>query len=186
MLIVEEPITIEFFSVKAASTAKDWNDVPILNEYADMTNIGMQWNQVAVDGLAEKRNLTLASEVLPYLFYGVYSPSSALYRYGKQGVFIPLYDLIDDYAPNIKAYVDKYPDVEKGITFPDGNIYAIPRLRDPDSPTSLMDDKPWINQEILDEVGMENPETTDEFYEYLKAAKDLTVDGEDVIRSEEH
>src|SRR5690625_3260320 len=53
MPIVEEPITIEVFSGKAASTAKDWNDVPILNEYADMTNIDMQWNQVAVDGLAD-------------------------------------------------------------------------------------------------------------------------------------
>src|SRR5690625_489159 len=28
---------------------------------------------------------------------------------------------------------------------------------------------------------MENPETTDEFYEYLKAAKELSVNGEDVI-----
>src|SRR5699024_5799091 len=79
------------------------------------------------------------------------------------------------------AYLDEYPEIKQGITFPDGNIYAVPRLRDPDSPTSLMDDKPWINQEILDEVGMDNPETTDEFYEYLKAAKELSVDGEDVI-----
>ena len=181
MPIVEEPITIEVFSGKAASTAKDWNDVPILNEYADMTNIDMEWNQVAVDGLAEKRNLTLASEDLPDLFYGAYIPNADLYKYGKQDVFIPLNDLIDDYAPNIKAYLDEYPEVKQGITFPDGNIYAIPRLRDPDSPTSLMDDKPWINKEILDEVGMDNPETTDEFYEYLKAAKELTVNEGDVI-----
>lgn len=181
MPIVEEPITIEVFSGQAASTAKDWNDVPVLNEYEDMTNITMNWNQVAIDGLAEKRNLTLASDDLPDLFYGTYLPISDLYKYGQQGVFIPLNDLIDDYAPNIKAYLDKYPEIKQGITFPDGNIYAIPRLRDPESPTSLMDDKPWINKEILDEVGMDNPETTDEFYEYLKAAKELSVDGEDVI-----
>ena len=37
MPIVEEPITIEVFSGQAASTAKDWNDVPVLNEYEDMT-----------------------------------------------------------------------------------------------------------------------------------------------------
>lgn len=181
MPIVEEKITIDVFSGKAASTAKDWNDVPVLNEYEEMTNIDMQWNQVAIDGLAEKRNLTLASEDLPDLFYGAYIPNSDLYKYGKQEVFIPLNDLIDDYAPNIKAYLNEYPEVKNGITFPDGNIYAIPRLRDPDSPTSLMDDKPWINKRILDEVGMDNPETTDEFYEYLKAAKELTVNEEDVI-----
>lgn len=181
MPIVDEPITIEVFSGKAASTAKDWNDVPMLNEYEKMTNIKMNFNQVAIDGLAEKRNLALGSDDLPELFYGAYIPNADLYKYGKQGTFIPLNDLIDEYAPNIKKYLDEYPEIEKGITFPDGNIYAIPRLRDPESPTSLMDDKPWINKEILDEVGMSNPETTEEFYEYLKAAKELTVDGEDVI-----
>lgn len=181
MPIVDEPITIEVFSGKAASTAKDWNDVPMLNEYEEMSNIKMNWNQIAIDGLAEKRNLALASESLPELFYGAYIPNSDLYKYGKQGTFIPLNDLIDKYAPNIKKYLEEYPEIKKGITFPDGNIYAIPRLRDPGSATSLMDDKPWINQDILDEVGMDNPETTDEFYDYLKAAKDLTVDGEEVI-----
>src|SRR5690625_1318416 len=181
MPIVDEPITIDVFSGQAASTAKDWNDVPVLNEYEDMTNITMNWNQVAIDGLEEKRNLTLASNDLPDLFYGAYVPNSDLYKYGKQDVFIPLNDLIDDYAPHIKAYLDEYPEIKKGITFPDGNIYAVPRLRDPDSPTSLMDDKPWINKEILDEGGMDNQAATDGFYEYLKAAKELSVDGNDVI-----
>lgn len=181
MPIVEEPITIEVFSGKAASTAKDWNDVPMLNEYEKMTNVKMEFNQVAIDGLAEKRNLALSSGNIPELFYGAYIPNSDIYKYGKQGTFIPLNDLIDEYAPNIKKYLDEYPEVKKGITFPDGNIYSIPTLHHPEAQTSLMEDKPWINQEILDELGMDNPETTEEFYEFLKASKELTVDGEDVI-----
>ncbi len=181
MPIVDEKITIDVFSGQAATTAEDWNDVPMLNEYEKMTNIDMQWEQVAIDGLAEKRNLTLASGDLPDLFYGTYLPNADLYKYGKQGVLIPLNDLIDEYAPNIKNYLDAYPEIKQGITFPDGNMYAIPRLRDPNSPTSLMDDKPWINKDILEEVGMDNPETTEEFYAYLKAAKELSVKGKDVI-----
>ncbi|AUJ24090.1 MULTISPECIES: extracellular solute-binding protein [Virgibacillus] len=181
MPIVEEEITIEVFSGQAATTAEDWNDVPMLNEYEKMTNIDMQWEQVAIDGLAEKRNLTLASGDLPDLFYGTYLPNADVYKYGKQGVLIPLNDFIDEYAPNIKKYLETYPEIKQGITFPDGNIYAIPRLRDPNSPTSLMDDKPWINKDILEEVGMDNPETTEEFYTYLKAAKDLSVEGKEVI-----
>src|SRR5690625_7401331 len=58
MPIVEEPITIEVFSGKAASTAKDWNDVPILNDYADMKNIDIQWIQVAIVELAYNITLT--------------------------------------------------------------------------------------------------------------------------------
>src|SRR5699024_3303213 len=121
MPIVDEKITLDVFSGRAASTADDWNDVPVLNEYEKMTNMEMKWNQVNIDGLEEKRNLALASSDLPDLFYGAYIPNSDLYKYGKQGVFIPLNDLIDEYAPNIKAYLEQYPEIEKGITFPDGN-----------------------------------------------------------------
>ena len=40
--------------------------------------------------------------------------------------------------------------------------------------------KPFINKNFLDELGMDVPETTDEFYEYLKAVKenDVMEDGE--------
>lgn len=181
MPIVDEEITIDVFAGHAASSARDWDNVPLLNEYQEESNINMNWELTPVDGLAEKRNLRLGSDSRPDLFYGAYIPTSDIYKYGEQGVFIPLNDLIDEYAPNIKSYIDEYPEVKKGITFPDGNIYSIPRLKDPDSDTDLMDDKPWINKEILEETGMDNPETTDEFYEYLKAAKELSVDGEDVI-----
>lgn len=181
MPIVDEPITINVFSGKAASTAKNWNDVPMLNEYEKMTNVDMKWEQISIEGLAEKRNLTLASENLPDLFYGAYIPNSDIFKYGKQGTFIPLNDLIEEYAPNINKYLEEYPEVKAGITFPDGNIYSVPTLHHPEAMTSLMEDKPWINKEILDELGMENPQTTDEFYEYLKASKELSVDGHDVI-----
>lgn len=181
MPIVNEPITIEVFSGKAASTADDWNDVPLLNKYEEMTNITMNFEQVAIDGLAERRNLALATGDLPDLFYGAYIPNPDIFDHAQQGTFIPLNDLIEEHAPNISQYLEEYPEVKQGITFPDGNIYSVPTLHHPEAMTSLMEDKPWINQEILDEVGMDNPETTEEFYEYLKASKELTVDGEDVI-----
>ncbi len=55
MPIVENEITLDVFAGHAASTAEDWNDVPVLNEYENMTNINMNWNQVPVDGLQEKK-----------------------------------------------------------------------------------------------------------------------------------
>src|SRR5690625_7222490 len=46
MPIVEEEIELEIFSGKAATTADDWNDVLLLNEYEEMTNVNITWNQV--------------------------------------------------------------------------------------------------------------------------------------------
>src|SRR5699024_1965272 len=124
MPIVEEEIELEIFSGKAATTADDWNDVLLLNEYEEMTNVNITWNQVAADGLDEKRNLALASGDLPDAFYAANIPVSDIQKYGDQGTFIPLNDLIEEYAPNISKVLDENPDIRKGLTFADGNIYS--------------------------------------------------------------
>src|SRR5699024_1533684 len=100
MRSVEEEIEVEIFSGKAAARAEEWNDVLLLNDYEEMTNMNITWNQVAADGLDEKRNLALASGDLPDAFYAANIPVSDIQKYGDQGTFIPLNDLIDEYAPN--------------------------------------------------------------------------------------
>lgn len=45
--------------------------------------------------------------------------------YGQQGAFVNLAPLIDQYAPNIKAYIDANPDYKSFITAEDGGIYGI-------------------------------------------------------------
>src|SRR5690625_1501949 len=177
MPIVEEEIELEIFSGKAATTADDWNDVLLFNEYEEMTKVNITWNQVAADGLDEKRNLALASGDLPDAFYAANIPVSDIQKYGDQGTFIPLDDLIEEYAPNVAKVLDENPDIRKGLTFPDGNIYSIPTVYSPDFPSLLVGAKGWVNGDWLDQLDMDNPETTEEFYEYLKAVKETDLNG---------
>ncbi|WP_152657899.1 extracellular solute-binding protein [Oceanobacillus sp. CFH 90083] len=177
MPIVEEKIELEIFAGKAATTADDWNDVLLLNEYEEMTNMDITWNMVPADGLEERRNLALASGDLPDVFYAANLPVSDVQRYGSQGTFIPLNDLIEEYAPNVKKVLDENPDIRKGITFPDGNIYSIPTVYSPDFSSLLIGAKGWINGDWLEQLEMDNPETTEEFYEYLKAVKETDLNG---------
>ncbi len=92
-------------------------------------------------------------------------------NYGAQGIFIPLNDLIDKYAPNFKKLLDQYPEVKSGLTMPDGNIYSFPTFYEPSFTSVLIGTKLWYNQAFLDALGMKPPATTDEFYQYLKAVK---------------
>lgn len=177
MPIVDESISLDFFAGHTPTTAEDWNDVLVLNTYEDMTNIDIKWNQVPIEGMSEKRNLALASGDLPDAFYASYIPTSDLLKYGEQGTFIKLNDLIDEYAPNLKKIFEENPDIEKGVTFPDGNIYSLPTIYSPEFLSNLIGAKPWINQKWLKQLGMENPETTDELYEYLKAVKETDLNG---------
>lgn len=178
MPIVEDEITLDIFAGKAPATADDWNDVMIFNEYEDMTNININWEMVPHEGLEEKRNLALASGTLPDAFHSANLPVKDLQKYGEQGVFIPLNDLIEAYAPNFKKIMEEHPEVEKAITYPDGNIYALPTLDDPDFLAMTFGAGPWVRQDWLDDLELDMPETTDEFYEYLKSVKDNDLIGD--------
>lgn len=180
MPIVKKPLKLKFFTGKSLTNVNaDWNNLLLWNTYKDMTKIDVDWTQVPGDSLAEKRNLALAGGDLPDVFYASSMPNSDLLKYGSQGVFLPLNDLIDKYAPNFKKLMDENPAIKEAITFPDGNIYSLPNIYDPSFTSLVMGSTPWINKKWLDELGMKMPQTTDEFYQYLKAVKgkDLNHNG---------
>lgn len=176
--IVDEEITLTFMAGKHATHADDYEEVTVWKEYEDKTNVNIEWEPVQTGtGLDEKRNLALASGELPDVFYTTYMPNSDLLKYGEQGSFLELNDLIEKYMPNLTAILEENPEIRKGITHPNGKIYSLPTIYSPDFPSVLIGSKPWIRQDWLDQLGMEVPETTDEFYEYLKAVKETDLNG---------
>ena len=170
--IVKEKISLDFFAVHVPEGHQDWNDVLIFNEYEDKTNVNIDWEMVSSESYVEKRNLALGGGSLPDVFYNSYFSMPDLTKYGSQGVFIPLNDLIENYAPNFKKLLEENPTIEKAITAADGNIYAFPTLNGPGFTTNIIGARPYINKKWLDALDMDMPETTEEFYQYLKAVKE--------------
>lgn len=178
MPIVEEEITLSMFASMSMSTERNWDDILIWNEYEEMTGIHVDFEQTPADSLEEKRNLALASGTLPDVFYAANIPPLDLFKYGEQGTFIPLNDLIDEYAPNLTALLEENPEIKKGMTFPDGNIYSLPHIWDPGFTSLRTNPLPWIDEETLEHVGMENPETIDDFYDFLVAVQEDGPEGQ--------
>lgn len=174
----DDEITLDMFTGKSeVNVDVDWNNLLIWNEFEDMTNINVDWTeQVVMDSLEEKRNLALGGGELPDVFYASSISNSDLFKYGDQGTLLKLNDLIDEYAPNLKKLMEEDPNIEKGMTFPDGNIYSMPGIFYEDFLSIRVGARPWIDQEWLDRVDMDTPETTDEFYQFLKAVKDTDDD----------
>lgn len=169
--IVKEPIKLTFFAGKAASGPANWNDLPVWKEYAKMTNIQVDFQLTPAESLAEKRNLVLAGGDYPDAFHTARLSTADLMNFGAQGVFIPLNDLIDKYAPNFKKLLESQPEVKKGLTMPDGKIYGFPTFYDPGFKSVVLGSKLWYNQAFIDALGIKEPTTTEEFYQYLKAVK---------------
>src|SRR5690625_5861425 len=72
-------------------------------------------------------------------------------QYGEQGTLIVLNDVIDQYMPNLTALLDENEDIRKGLTFPDGNIYSLPTIYDPDFDALNMQTKMWVRQDRSEE-----------------------------------
>lgn len=175
--IVKEPIDLTFFTGKYEPNLDDYEETLVFKTYQEKSGVNVTFNEVPFATLTEKRNLALASGEYPDVFYSSRIPSADLYKYGKQGIFMPLNDLIEEYAPNIKAAMDKHPDIKKGLTMPDGNIYSLPSYYSPEFLPMLIGKPIWIKGEWLEKLGMDEPKTIDEFYQYLKAVKETDLNG---------
>lgn len=178
MPIVKEPITLKMFTAMSKTTKNNWDDILVWNHYEDMTGIHVDFEQTPDDSLEEKRNLMLASGTLPDVVYSAHIPPLDLLKYGSQGTFIPLNDLIEEHAPNLMALLEEDPEIRKAMTFPDGNIYSLPWLGDPDFTSLRTNPLPYLKADNLEKFDMENPETLDEYYDYLVAVKENGEDGE--------
>ena len=93
------------------------------------------------------------------------------------GALVPLDDLIDKYAPNIKEFFEKCPEAKKLATLPDGHIYFIPGslsgLDKDGAPSTGF----FIRQDWLDKLGLKAPTTIQELHDVLYAFKNNDPNG---------
>ena len=161
--IVDESITLDMVTVRANSKSMEF-----FIEQEKVTNIDVNWIEIPSADMVTKTNLMFASNDLPDAFYtaGYFITDSDLLSYAGKAI-IPL-DPLFEYAPNLVKVFGQRPQYKAVMTFPDGHIYALPQINERaiTSNTSLV-----INADWLEKVGMDVPETTDEFYEVLKAFK---------------
>jgi putative aldouronate transport system substrate-binding protein len=86
------------------------------------------------------------------------------------GVVLNLNDVIDRYAPNLKAYLQANPEYDRMVKTDDGNYYAFPFIRGHDK--LLYSQGLMIRKDWLDELNLAPPTTIDEWYTVLKAFKE--------------
>ncbi|WP_223836709.1 extracellular solute-binding protein [Paenibacillus oceani] len=177
MPIVSKPVELTFLAGKAATSASDWNEVMLWKHYAEKTNLHIRFRLAPFESIGEERRLALATGSYPDAFYAARLTQPELMRYGKEGVLVALDDLIEQYAPNMKSLLERYPELRRSLTMPDGHIYSIPSFYDPDFLSMLIGTPLWLNRNWLEQLGLPEPETTEELYAYLKAVKQTDLNG---------
>lgn len=147
--------------------------------YEDLTNVHINWVEVDY-GAADSDNVTklnvmLASNNYPDIILDSSFTKLSLYQAGLDKILVPLNDLIDEYAPNLCTLFEQRPDIKAQWTAPDGNIYGL------GSPNEYYHgeapNRVWVYDPWLEQLGIEAPQTVDEYYDFLVAVKNTDLNG---------
>lgn len=175
--IVDEPLelTIQMNHARYPVYDENW---PVEKEASALTGIHLVNDTVGANlrtdensGKTEALNLMLASGNIPDIV-GSSRLKDFVNQYGPEGAFLPLNDLIEEHAPNLKAFFDEKPEIKAAISAADGNMYYIPYLPDGKYGRAY-----FIRYDWLDKLGLDVPESVEEVEEVLRAFKTQDPNG---------
>jgi putative aldouronate transport system substrate-binding protein len=144
-------------------------DTMTFKTLAEKCNMDFDIESVFSAQAAERFDVIISTGQLPDIMAG---DKRDINTYGMSGAFMPLDDLINQYAPNIKKYLVDNKEVLAETAASDGKIYAIPMLSAVRTAMGYC-----IRQDWLDKLGMEAPVTIDDWYKVLKAFKTTDLNG---------
>ena len=139
----------------------------------DKTNVHINW-QVSAN-LGDTKRIMLASGDYPDIIFSGNIGREEQMLYGPKGVFVPLNELIEKYGVETKNMFNNLTYVKQEITNPDGNIYGLPMVSE--TYHMMFRYKMWMNTEWLKKLNLNMPETTEDFYQVLKAFKENDPNG---------
>ncbi len=170
-LPIVDPGTYSFsLFTDATKSSEEFYLIPVLQE---QTGIELDLQFFPYEVAREKYSLSLNSGDYADCISGWILSQSDILKFGMDmGVYIPLEDLIAEYAPNIEMLLNM-EGVRETMTAPDGHIYSIPYVLD--APT--VDFSPFVNIRWLERVGMDMPTNTTELKEVLMAFKQQDANG---------
>lgn len=176
--IADEVVTVRIFAPQDGEFSRA--DNLHTKELEEKLGIKIEWVIAPADDIQSKLNLLFAggnAEKVDLVLTGVGNRLDMVTeaQLAAQGLILPLNEYYDTISVGYKAAFEDMPGMREYITQPDGNIYNMPNV---DGSLHVQYQlKCWINQTWLDNLGLETPTTTEEFYQVLKAFKEQDANG---------
>lgn len=153
-------------------------DVYNMQVYEEKTGVKIDWENVDPSVFNNTLAASIAADDLPDIILKGSLSNVQLYEWGVEEILVDLAPYIEEYAPNFNALMEKYPDIRKAITAPNGAIYGLPQVVL--APQMRVPQKLYLNTEALVKFNMEMPKTLDDLYAYMVAYRDSDWNGNGV------
>ena len=164
-----EPVEISMFVPSRLPEAIYNADTMTFKTLAERLNLKLNIESVVQSEAKQKFSVIVSTGDYPDVMAGSLPDVNS---FGMSGAFIPLNDLIDQYAPNIKKYLVENKEAMAQSAASDGKIYGIPMLSAVRTAMGYC-----IRQDWLEDLNMEAPVTIDDWYKVLKAFKTNDLNG---------
>ncbi len=171
-LSADVPRLTYFVDSLGDSNITSYNENVMYAEVEEILGIDIEFQHSTKGQFGEQLGVMIASSDLPDMIEGfsyAKGPEAAI----EDGLILPLNDLVDKYAPDFRALLDSNPEIERQVLTDDGTIWAIPCLQPKKEPA-------WrgfsIRKDLLEEAGLEVPETLGELEEACLKFKEMGVE----------
>jgi putative aldouronate transport system substrate-binding protein len=173
--IVEDRITMTVLMRQLTDMPEDGNMIPLAQDLEEFSNIHIDWLMVPSVGFEDRRALMLATGDLPCIIGGHGANDTELVRFGAEGVFHCLDELMH-LMPYVHEALTRREWVDPMMRTPDGRLFVTPRV---DDGAWMRGHIPIINTSKLNRLGLSMPTNVNEFADVLRAfqADDPTTIG---------
>lgn len=151
-------------------TASSLGDTHFAKELMERVGCTIEYQHPASGQAAEKFNILTAMKELPDIieFYWDTAYPGGGKKALDDGIIMEI-DMKND-APNLYAYLQQHPEVDKLVKTDDGRYFGFPMIRGDEYLQTYIG--PIVRKDWLDELGLEEPETIDEWTTMLRAFKE--------------
>lgn len=145
-----QAFSFNIYSSKNAS-ALDYNDMKIMQDLYESTNVYVNWENVSESVYAQQKNLIFGNAAdRPDAIYHAGMSAGEIIKYAQRNVLLPISDYLE-YMPNFSKILEERPDIKSLLTSEDGKIYSLPRVEEMgllQNPNLLFLNKNWAQQAV--------------------------------------
>ena len=108
---LEESYSFSIMTRAENDSEQDFSKKALVQRMEAATNVQVDYQTIPADQFDEKSKLALSKKGMPDVITKMYIKPYDILSYASKGIFIPIEDYIEEDMPNLKAVLEKRPEI---------------------------------------------------------------------------